>query len=83
MTDDESEFTTNLGSAEWSVTRNAAESNLCRVYSNVSYTIYYSEMGYQENPQQYIVKIEKRTTAEEWSVPEGADEQTFHLSAAF
>jgi hypothetical protein len=44
--DGEPVFSTAVGSTEWDDTRDGEVQKVCKVYSNVSYTIYYSEMGY-------------------------------------
>jgi hypothetical protein len=59
-TDDK--FDENLGKASFD-----SRNKICKVYSNVNYLIYYSEVGYQENPKKYIAKIEKSTSEEEWT----------------
>jgi hypothetical protein len=51
--DGEPEFSNAVGSTQWLGSLNARQraregvpDDVCRVYSNVSYTIYYREMGY-------------------------------------
>ena len=38
----------------------------CRIYANLHYTIVYAEMGFSENLQRYIVKVEKSSRQQLW-----------------
>lgn len=38
----------------------------CKFYSSINFEIYYSEFGYSEYPQKYIVDIYKNAVAESW-----------------
>ena len=38
----------------------------CLIYGNVNYKVYYSKMGFEANPQYYIVDIYKATTQDTW-----------------
>ena len=46
----------NFGFGEWVA---AEDEKTCKIYANVHYKIFYAEMGFSENLQKYIVKIEK------------------------
>jgi len=34
-------------------------SKTCQLYSGLSYKVFFAKMGYTDNPQNYIVKVEK------------------------
>ena len=49
-------------------------------YSSVNYKLYWSTVGYQENPQSYIVKVVKEALPETWTFNQqlnGNSQQTF------
>ena len=52
------------------------------IYPNVHYRIIWAEMGYKENPQKYIVKVEKSTTRETWKV-KGSSKRKFSVNVSF
>ena len=35
--------------------------NECKIFSNVHYKLYWNKMGFTQNLQKYIVKVEKTT----------------------
>jgi len=39
----------------------------CKLYSNVHYQIIWAEMGFSDNPQNYIVEVRKSAIEEEWA----------------
>ena len=44
----------------------ADDEQTCRIYANVHYKIIYAEMGFSENLQKYIVKVEKSSEQQLW-----------------
>jgi len=44
----------------------AEDEQTCRIYANVHFKITYAEMGFSENLQKYIVKIEKTSNEQLW-----------------
>ena len=59
--------------------------NTCRIAAGLSYTIYYSEMGYTANPQKYIIKIEKQVEQIVWiyNKKNTSQPQTFPVEVSF
>ena len=38
----------------------------CKIYANTHFKIIYAEMGFSENLQKYIVKVEKSAQEQSW-----------------
>lgn len=57
----------------------------CKIYSNVHYKIIYAEMGFSENLQKYIVKIEKSASQQLWRFNRKleSEKQSFPVYASF
>lgn len=45
----------------------APSANQCQLYSSVTYKVYYSKMGYSDNPQNFIVDIYQYPSLETWT----------------
>ena len=59
------------------------ENNACTINANVNYKIYWAEMSYKENPQKYIISIEKSTEKETWKIRGGMTSKKFSLNVSF
>ena len=44
----------------------SGEQQSCQFYSGVSFKVFFAKMGYTDNPQNYIVKIEKSAALDTW-----------------
>ena len=42
------------------------EESSCRLFAGMSFKVYFAKMGYTDNPQNYIVKVEKTGVQETW-----------------
>ena len=62
-----------------------SESKTCDIYANVHYKIVYSEMGFTQNLQKYIVKMEKSAEKTKWTFnrSQETDKQSFHVGVSF
>lgn len=54
----------------------------CDIYANANYKIYWAEEGYEENPQKYIISIEKSHEKETWQMRDMATRK-FSLNVSF
>ena len=46
------------------------DNKTCQIYSSVLIKIIYGKAGYNENPQQYVIGIEKHAISEDWHYPQ-------------
>jgi len=69
-----------LGVAEWDT-----QTNSCKIFANMHFMVVYSAMGYTENPQKYIVKVEKSAHQTEWTYnrKDNQSPQLFDVNVSF
>lgn len=44
----------------------SADLQSCQLYSGVTFKVFFAKMGYTDNPQNYVVKIEKAAVQDSW-----------------
>jgi hypothetical protein len=52
-----------------------ATSRTCTLYADVHYKVFYSSMGFSDNPQRYIVDIYRYSIPENWTYNRYTDDQ--------